>query len=338
VVRALFSQDAVAGVFRPDGAPLTVKPALFRQIVTKTGQADQRQINAMLGTATAVFPVFRTMFEPIGALHWIPDFQHKHLPGMFDEDELARRDQDFATMAYKRRFVLLSSQAARADFERFYPDATAKVFVWPFTSALDAALTPASDPRPRHKLPAKYLFAPNQFWKHKDHLTAFRAVKLLRDRGSDVVLACTGQSADFRHPAHFAELQAFVAENGLQDSVRFLGVVPQDELLQLIRFAAGIVQPSLFEGWSTVVEDTKALGRPMILSDLDVHREQAPEASFFKRGDAENLADVIAQQWPSLSAGPDREAESAATQRKRTRDLESAEAFVGILDAMRGTP
>ena len=108
-------------------------------------------------------------------------------------------------------------------------------------------------------------------------MTAFEAVRRLKADGLDVTLACTGHAGDFRHPRYFGELTAFVAQHGLIDAVRFLGVVPQDDLLQLLRYSAAVVQPSLFEGWSTVVEDCKAIGRPMILSDLDVHAEQCPE-------------------------------------------------------------
>ena len=35
-----------------------------------------------------------------------------------------------------------------------------------------------------------------------------------------------------------------------------------------------IVQPSLFEGWSTVVEDAKALNKLLIVSNIEVHKEQ----------------------------------------------------------------
>ncbi|MDX2222865.1 MAG: glycosyltransferase, partial [Rhodospirillaceae bacterium] len=329
VVRALFRHDAVDGVFRTDGAPLALKPGLFAEVVTGT-QPDAARIDALIGAAAAVFPVFRTVYNPPRALHWIPDFQHKHLPGMFDADELARRDADFSAMAYARKFLLLSSRTAAADLAQFYPGATARVFVWPFASALDPAAAPLVDPRPRYGLPAKYLFAPNQFWKHKDHLTLFRAVAALRTRGVDVTLACTGQASDFRHPAYFAELQSFVVERGLAESIRFLGMVSPDDLLSLTRFAAAVVQPSLFEGWSTVVEDAKAVGRPLILSDLDVHREQGEGLDgfhFFARGNPDDLSNAIARLWPQLAPGPDPAAEHEARVRKTDRDRVSAQGF-----------
>jgi len=50
----------------------------------------------------------------------------------------------------------------------------------------------------------------------------------------------------------------------------------------------------LFEGWSTTVEEARAMGAPMVLSDLDVHREQMGEqATYFDRYSAQSLADAL---------------------------------------------
>jgi glycosyltransferase involved in cell wall biosynthesis len=338
LVRTLFNEAAVDGVFRADGYPIALKPHLLTALVDHRGQPDATAVAQYLANITTMFPVFRTMLDWPTGLHWIPDFQHKHLPHMFDTAELQRRDDDFSAMIYARKFLLLSSESARKDMETFYPGAKAQTFVWSFTSSLNAKLVPAQDPRAHYKLPAKYLFAPNQFWKHKDHRTLFEAIGLLKDRGLDVALACTGSSVDFRHPTYFTELETFVAARGLQDRIQFLGTVPHETLLQLIRFSAAVVQPSLFEGWSTVVEDAKALGRPMILSDLDVHKEQAiPEVPFhfYARGNAADLADVIARQWAQLPAGPSVTAELAAATAHARRTKASAAAFLQILNTMR---
>ncbi len=43
-----------------------------------------------------------------------------------------------------------------------------------------------------------------------------------------------------------------------------------------------IIQPSLFEGWSTVVEDAKALNKLYYsYLDLEVHREQINNNAYF---------------------------------------------------------
>jgi glycosyltransferase involved in cell wall biosynthesis len=324
---------AVEGIFRPDGTPLTMAPELAAE-VAPGGRPDQARIDAMLARASTLFPVSRAMFNPDTALHWIPDFQHKHLPEMFDDEELRQRDREIGIMLNSRRFALVSSQDAAADLQRFYPDARARVFVWPFISAIDVAAAPPADPRPRFGLPEKYLFAPNQFWKHKDHATLFEAVDRLVRRGFNVALVCTGNRGDARNPRHYAELQKFVVDRGLAARIVHLGVVGNDELRELFRHAAAVVQPSLFEGWSTVVEDAKAVGRPIFLSDLAVHREQSAAPNpfhFFPPGDADALAELIAAHWPRLAPGPDATAEMGAALARRARARTAARSFLAIM-------
>ena len=55
-----------------------------------------------------------------------------------------------------------------------------------------------------------------------------------------------------------------------------------------------IVQPSLCEGWGTVLEDAKVLDKSVLLSDIPVHREQKNEKCIlFDPHRPEELADLI---------------------------------------------
>jgi glycosyltransferase involved in cell wall biosynthesis len=72
------------------------------------------------------------------------------------------------------------------------------------------------------------------------------------------------------------------------------GLVPVDDLHGLMAGCEAVVNPSLFEGWSTTVEEARSAGVPLILSDIAVHREQAAqEGVFFRRLDAADLADAL---------------------------------------------
>lgn len=72
-------------------------------------------------------------------------------------------------------------------------------------------------------------------------------------------------------------------------------------------------QPSLFEGWSTIIENVRCFGKPMIISDLPVHIEQdVPNSIIFKRDSVEQLAESISKYWEDLSPGPDLRRENNA--------------------------
>jgi glycosyltransferase involved in cell wall biosynthesis len=166
---------------------------------------------------------------------------------------------------------------------------------------------------------------PNQLWVHKNHRIAFEAVRALRDRGVDLRLVCTGAAEDPREPEHPQALAAYVDENRLADRIHILGVVPRDDYVQLLRGADAVVQPSLFEGWSSTVEDARALGKRLLLSDLPVHREQSPDGSrFFEPHDSEALAALMAE------AGADAVPEPEALERQSGRVRDYARTFVGI--------
>lgn len=285
------------------------------------------------------FPVFDTRQAWRRSLYWIPDFQPHHMPELFEPAERQLRLASFAAISGSRGVLLLSSQAALADFRRFHPDAAVTPRVWSFCSGIEPVAGSPDDVARRHGLPSRFLYVANQFWKHKDHATLFEALRLLRQQGLEVPVVCTGLQEDRRDAGHMPALLHALEEGGLRDQVRLLGMVPREDQVQLFRLAAAVVQPSRFEGWSTVIEDAKALGRPVVASDLAVHREQlAGEAGarFAPVGDAAGWAATIAATWPALRAGPDPEGERAAFARRDARRRESALRFVRIVDEALG--
>ena len=85
-----------------------------------------------------------------------------------------------------------------------------------------------------------------------------------------------------------------------------------------MRHSLAVIQPSLFEGWSTVVEDARCLGKKMSLSDFPVHLEQNPPGSvFFERNSPQELANLIGEWWEKLPARVNLEEESLAQQRNK---------------------
>lgn len=216
-------------------------------------------------------------------VNWIPDFQEDYLPRFFSKEEIVRRKNHQRNVVANGDIVVLSSENAKSDFIRLYLNAKAKPFVLHFAVThpdfsdqnLDTLLK-------KYNLPEHYFFAPNQFWAHKNHMVILKAVKALKEQGQNVVVAMSGKEDDYRNVDNFKTLKDFVKQHALKNNINFLGFIPRKEQLCLFANAIAIIQPSLFEGWSTVVEDAKALGKYIILSNLEVHEEQIQEnVSFF---------------------------------------------------------
>lgn len=246
---------------------------------------------------------------------WIPDFQHKYLTQFFTEAELQKREQNSQRIAKYAEAVVFSSQSVAADFQKFYPQAAHKAQILSFKTStapqwyqVDPVITAE-----KYKLSDRFFLVSNQFWQHKNHLLIFAALKTLKERDIYPVVACTGLLSDYRQPEYSKIITQTIEDFGLQKQVHLLGLIPKIDQIQLMRRCIAVIQPSLFEGWSTVVEDARVFGRPTILSDIPVHIEQNPPNSvFFERNSCDRLAAVLADCWQKLTPGPDlqQEAES----------------------------
>ncbi len=238
---------------------------------------------------------------------WIPDFQHRYLPELFAERELASRKTGIETLCREAPAIVFSSQCAVDDFRKFHPDAAARPELLHFcTSAVPAWFegNPAAVQAQFH-LPERFVLVSNQFWQHKNHRVVFDALALLRDRGISVNVVCTGQTSDNRNRDYFNTVLRLIHEHGLASQVFILGLIERAEQIQLMRRSVAVVQPSFFEGWSTVLEDARALGKTVFASNIGVHQEQSvPRSRFFDPASSESLATLLGAAWPSLEPGP----------------------------------
>jgi glycosyltransferase involved in cell wall biosynthesis len=277
---------------------------------------------------------------PLPTIAWFPDLQHRHMPDLFGRAAWWSRELGFRMQIRGGRTVLVSSMDARDDCARFYGLAPERVTVVRFATVgvpdIDAASARAV--AARHGLPEHYFYLPNQFWKHKNHGLVLDALARLAAGGRAPVVAMSGRQEDPRHPEHFPSLARRVRDAGLAPYARLLGVIPHADVNALLAGAAALVNPSRFEGWSTTVEEAKALGTPLLLSDLRVHREQAGGAArYFGIDDPGVLAEALATLRASSADEIDARRHAARTASvARGRDF--AGAFVALVEQVAARP
>jgi glycosyltransferase involved in cell wall biosynthesis len=264
---------------------------------------------------------------------WIPDFQHRYYPDFFTEKEVRERDSVHGLVARHAPIVVFSSQSVKEDWGRFYPRAIDKARVLRFRT-VPAPHWWSGDPvatQQRYHLPDRFFIVCNQFWQHKNHRVVFEAIRLLQKRGLLIQVACTGPLEDYRQAGYAAQVRQWLHEFGIAERVHLLGLLPRTDQIQLIRRSLAMIQPSLFEGWSTLVEDGRCLGKRMLISDIAVHQEQDPPgAVYFSPANAGELAERLAEWWERLSPGPDNAVERAARQRQAGEIREFAERFLTL--------
>ncbi|SEQ18471.1 glycosyltransferase family 4 protein [Neolewinella agarilytica] len=235
-------------------------------------------------TVDALFPAtFAAVFDNISRkVFWIQDFQEFHLPELFPASTLTRRDKVRRRLAMGDNEIVLSSEDAHNDYQQMFPGSRARVHVLPFAvTHPDYGTLSITALREKFNLPEQYFFSPNQFWQHKNQFAILKAVKELKEEYPEVVVAFTGKMQDSRNPEYIPSLEKFVEDHGLQHNIRFLGFIDRKDQLGLMNHAAAVIQPSRFEGWSTVVEDAKAMNQVIFASNLGVHKEQLGDKAYF---------------------------------------------------------
>ena len=327
----------VAGLMGP---PIVVAPpsgfvgrAVRKLRRSLSGSVDARDLFDATGI-DVFFPIPPCDNSGTNYVFWLSDFQYKRRPDLFTPQRCEEIHAYFAEHVAGACRVVVSSEDARRDFAGVFPEFLDKTDVVRFCSVPDEEwweLDPATVAA-EHGLPERYLIVCNQFTRHKNHLMLMEAVRIASVAGNDVQLVCTGSTFDHRGEDCVGQVEAFLATHGLGARVHILGLVPRNEQIALLRRALAVVQPSWFEGWSTIVEDAKTLGKPLLVSDLPVHREQLGDGhEYLPVDDSSRWADAIAQAWSTCAPGPDPAQEAAGLAALEIAKQACGRAFVHAL-------
>lgn len=244
------------------------------------------------------------------SIGWIPDFQYYYLPEFYQGDEVSQRIAANKAMCKRFSVILLSSHDAQKDMQKFIPEFAGKSRVLQFVAneIFDDSRTGKEELQAKYGFKGNYFLVCNQFWAHKNHRVIIEALHELRKTGREMLVLATGNTQDHRQPGFFNALMEYAKELNVEDCFKVLGIVPRTDLMGLKHGALALINPSLFEGWNSSVEEAKSLGKRIILSDLEVHREQNPKAAlFFAAKDTQGLASAMWETYANFDPELDRE-------------------------------
>lgn len=277
------------------------------------------------------------MGSNIPTIGLIPDFQPFYFPEYFSAQELADRKGHIHTVGQASTRLVAFAEPVRTDMQNFAPQYAHKTRVVTPISTIPENVY-ALDPNAvlaKYHLPNRFLYLPNQFWQHKNHLRVFEALALLRARGTHPYVVMTGLFNDHRAPEFTAAVMRRMSELDLREQVAILGLVPREDVFVLMRQALAVVNPSLFEGYGMTVAETRWMGKRALLSDIPTHRVQNPPcALYFDPRDVNALAEALAHAWQEFQPGPDLKLEAEARAAYPAHKRACAQEFMAVVKEM----
>jgi glycosyltransferase involved in cell wall biosynthesis len=227
------------------------------------------------------------------------DLQHLHHPEFFPPAEIARRESLHSAACRTAHTVVVASQFVKRDIVERYDIVSDKVQVIPWAPPPLPDFTHETSVDDFSRLKGKYelsdqpfLLYPAMTWEHKNHIRLIEALARLRDREAlELRLVCTGYKTDF-----WPRIECRMSELGIGEGVKFLGLVPREDLSALYRAAQFVFIPTLFEAASAPVFEAWQHDAPVACSSVTALPEQtAGAALLFDPFSVEEIARALAR-------------------------------------------
>jgi glycosyltransferase involved in cell wall biosynthesis len=220
-----------------------------------------------------------TFHEPgIPVVCTLHDLQFAAYPQFFAVEDAVLREEAFRAACRVATAIAAISEFSRgAALAQGAPDA-GRVHVLPLRLAGTGRFV-GTDPRAATGLgltPRRYFLYPANYWKHKNHEMLLAGFGLARREGlpADIKLVCTGAPG-----ARQSGLEEAARRMGLGDVAVFAGYRPRADLDALMAHSAGLVFPSLYEGFGLPLAEAMAAGVPVACSDRTALPEVAADAA-----------------------------------------------------------
>jgi glycosyltransferase involved in cell wall biosynthesis len=232
-----------------------------------------------LGCQVLHFPYQHYTVCTLPSIYNPHDLQHLHYPQFFTAAEIAYRETIYRAGCDLSRTVVVGSQWIKQDVTDHYHINPKKIQVIPWAAPTLVYASPTSEllkfVNEKHKLTPPFAFYPAATWEHKNHIRLLEALAYLRDRETlKVNLVCTGALVAF-----WPKVEQTLRDLNLNDQVKFLGIVPSEELRAIYKMSQFVVVPSLFEAASGPVFEAWQEDAPACCSNVTSLPQQVGEAA-----------------------------------------------------------
>ncbi|MCZ2222798.1 MAG: glycosyltransferase, partial [Chitinophagales bacterium] len=141
----------------------------------------------------------------------------------------------------------------------------------------------------KYSISKKYLLYPAATWPHKNHLRLLEAFKEVQRRIPDIKLVCTGNKTNY-----YSSIENKIKELEIENSVKFFGIVPEEDLIGLYKNTSLVVIPTLYEAGSGPLYEAMRYEVPVICARTTSLPETIRDERFiFDPKNTEDLANLV---------------------------------------------
>lgn len=259
---------------------------------------ESRRLDLLHGFAYAL-----PLFSSIPAVVTVHDLTFILFPEAFPESKRRYLTAITARSCQRARVVIADSQATAHDLQHHLNVPADKIQV--IYTGVDERYRPlpaaeVAAYRRQKDWPECFMLMVGTLEPRKNHLGLIEAYARYRRMARNPLPLLIGGGKGW----HFGQIFQRVQALGLEESVRFLGFVPWEELPWLYNAAALFVYPSRYEGFGLPVAEAMRCGVPVITSNVSSLPEVAGDAALtVAPDDAEALAAAMLRL---LEAEPER--------------------------------
>ena len=136
----------------------------------------------------------------------------------------------------------------------------------------------------KYNIVGKFYFYPAQFWEHKNHIIILKAIKKLKLKEINTNFIFCGKDQ-----GNLKYINNKISEYGIQDNVKIIGYVRDDELLELYKLSIALVMPSYFGPTNIPPVEAWSLKVPVAYSSLNINHGKNAAVYF----DPDSVNDLV---------------------------------------------
>jgi len=235
-------------------------------------------------------PIYNTDVPLIITMH---DIQEFHYPEYFSALQKFHRKMNNITALNESNHIIVSFDHIKRDLINYLNVKEKKISVCapPFTEDwfLSEEFTPENELRDKYQIKNDFILYPAATWKHKNHTTLFKVLYQLKNEKLNIELICTGNKTEY-----FEDLQSEIVNLGLGNQAKFLGIVPEEDLIGLYKCTSLVVIPTKYEAGSGPLYEAMRYSSLVICSNVTSLPETMDNEKFvFNPDDVDELTALI---------------------------------------------